>query len=203
MNEPLPTPFNESFKNLYGSFGHRFAALLLDGLFLTPLIVISAILNSVNLTNFYITLPLTNLISLFYYIYLPVKYGATPGKLLMNMQILKIDGTAINYKDAFLRNLPSLVLALTALVTNVIAVTRADADFYNSAKFMEQSNYISSLNPKMFYSQLGLTYIFLFTSLILFLTNSRKRSISDFSGNTVVVYKHQLKKIEDFKKKQI
>lgn len=202
MNKPLPTHFEGSFDSIYGNFGSRFSALLLDGLILSPIVVISLILNSKNLSNFYISFTVTNVISLLYYVYLPVKFGATPGKLLMNMQVLKIDGSTINYKDAFLRNLPSFILSMIALFVNVVAVIRADAVVYNSLKWVKQSEYLNSFNPVMFYSQIGLTYMFLFANLILFLTNRRKRSISDFSGNTVVVYKTQLEKIQNFKNKQ-
>lgn len=201
MIKQLPTHFEGSFENLYGNFGFRFLALLLDGLILSPILVISIILNSKDLSNYYITIPITNIIFLFYYIYFPGKYGGTPGKSLMNMQILKIDGTIINYKDAFLRYLPSFILSIIAVISNVIAIIHADSTIYNTANFMQQSNYISSLNTNMFYSQMGLTYIFLSANLIIFLTNPRKRSISDFSGNTVVVYKNQLEKIKLFKNK--
>jgi uncharacterized RDD family membrane protein YckC len=199
MNKPLPTHFEGSFDNLYGNFGARFSAVLLDGLMLAPMVLVTIILNTKNLSNYYISFAITTVVSLVYYLYLPVKYGATPGKLLMNLQLLKLDGSAITYKDAFQRYLPAFVLSLIALFVTVVAVSRADAEVYNNLKFLQQSDYISSCNPVMFYSQIGLTYIYLFSNLIVFLTNPRKRSISDLSGNTVVVYKTQLGKIEDFK----
>jgi len=199
MNKPLPTHFEGSFYNLYGNFGARFSAMLLDGLILSPMVLITIILNSKNLSNYYISFAVTTVVSLVYYLYLPVKYGATPGKQLMNLQILKIDGSTITYKDAFQRYLPAFVLSLIALFVTAVAISRADAEVYNNLKWLNQSKYLSSFNSVMFYSEIGLTYIYLFSNLIIFLINPRKRSISDFSGNTVVVYKTQLGKIEDFK----
>jgi uncharacterized RDD family membrane protein YckC len=41
-----------------------------------------------------------------YFIILEGRFGKTPGKYLMGLKVLKIDGTRIDYKDALLRNIP-------------------------------------------------------------------------------------------------
>ena len=196
MKQQLPINFEGTSENIYANFGARFSAVLLDGLILSPIILITLILNNKDLHNYYYTTTASNLIMLFYYIYLPKKYGATPGKLLLNLKILKIDGTSIGYEDAFLRYLPTLVLTVLSIASNLIAVNKADITIFNNSSWTEQSAYFNSLNPTMFYSQIVLTNLYLFTNLIIFQTNPRKRSISDFSGDTVVVNKNLLKKIE-------
>lgn len=197
-NQELPPYFDNDFQSIYGNFGARFAALLLDGLIMSPMTVGFMIWNAMDLYSFYYTFPVTLVVCLFYFIYLPVSFGATPGKRLMGLTIVKSTGHKITYKDAFMRYLPPFLLSLIAISCNLVAMHFADPEVYNAASWTEKTEYLTHLNPRMYYSQVSLTYLYFFSNLMLFLVNQRKRSIADFSGDTVVVYDRFMKKISGF-----
>lgn len=200
MEKPqLPVYFDNNFTKVYGNFGSRFAALLLDGLILAPLTIGVLIINNLDIYNVYYTFPISTLITLIYYVILSEKYGATPGKRLMGLTILKSDGDKINYKDAFLRYLPNLVISVLSISATFVAIQFANPETYNTSKWLEKSKYLMELNPRMYYSQIALSNIFVLSNLVIFLVNPRSRSISDLSGDTVVVYDKDLNLVEDFK----
>lgn len=196
-DKQLPVHLEGSFDSIYGNFGYRFAALLLDGIILAPVTVGFLFYNSLNLNNVYIGILVTNLINIFYHIYFPTRFGGTPGKLALGLHILKMNGDAIIYSDAFRRYLPNLLLGLIAIINTLFAVSKADAKLYNDMSWIKQSEYLQSLNSSMFSLQMICINAFFFTSFIIFMINERKRSISDLSGDTAVVKKYYLKQIKE------
>lgn len=202
-NQELPPYFDNSFQSIFANFGLRFAAIIIDGLILAPMTLVVAILNNANLYNYYYTMPVTIVVTFLYFTYLPVKFGATPGKRILGMTILTTYGNKIDFADAFKKHLPQLLLSIIAISCNLVAVKLADAEIYNTGNWVEKTEYLASLNSRMYYSQMALAYIFMFTNLIVFLSNPRRRSISDLSGNTVVVMDQFLDKVEKFKKPSI
>lgn len=115
-----PTPVNPmptSVPNpglIYASFGERFLALLLDSFVLIPVaIVIAIIFTPIKLAVADNAL-LKNLISLIvqitsfvissiYYVYFTGSSGATIGKRVMKIKVIKVDGSVPGYTTAFLR----------------------------------------------------------------------------------------------------
>jgi len=200
-DKQLPVNLEGSFDSIYGNFGYRFAALLLDGIILAPMTIGFLFYNSLNLNNVYVGILVSNVINIFYHIYIPTRFGATPGKLALGLHILKMNGDAINFSDAFRRYLPNLLLGLIAIINTLFAVSKADAKVYNDLSWMKQSEYLQSLNSNMFSIQMICINAFFFTSFIIFMLNERKRSISDLSGDTAVVKKYYLKQIKEVMKK--
>lgn len=197
-NQELPPYFDNDSESIYANFGARFGALLLDGLILAPMTIAIMLWNASDIYSFYYSAPITLLVTFLYTVFLPLKFGATPGKRLIGMRILKSNGNPIAFKDAFMRYLPNFLLALIAILCNLIAVHYADPEIYNNAQWIEKTKYLTTLNPRMYYSQMSISYIYLFSNLIIFLSNPRRRSISDFSGDTVVIYDRFLDKVKSF-----
>jgi uncharacterized RDD family membrane protein YckC len=200
-DKQLPVHLEGSYDSIYGNFGYRFAALLLDGLILAPVTIGFLVYNSMNLNNIYIGIAVTNLINLFYHIFLPTRFGATPGKLILGLHILKMNGDELNYDAAFRRYLPNLLLGIIAIINSLFAVSKADGKTYNAMGWLEQSQYLQNLNANMYYIQMVCINAFFFTSFIVFMLNARKRSISDLSGDTAVVKKYYLKQIKELMNK--
>ena len=199
-DKQLPVHLEGSYDSIYGNFGYRFAALLLDGIILAPISVGFFVFNSMDLNNVYAGILVSNVITIFYHIYFPARFGATPGKLALGLHILKMNGDAITYSDAFRRYLPNLLLGLIAIINTLFAVSKADAKVYNDLSWLKQSEYLQSMNSSMFYIQMICINALLFTSFFIFISNERKRSISDLSGDTAVVKKYYLKQIKEVMK---
>ncbi|WP_445454623.1 RDD family protein [Flavobacterium sp. 25HG05S-40] len=198
----IPLYIDNPNYSLYGNLGERIAAGLLDGVFLAPATIVMMYFNSMDLYNFYYTFVITQLIILGYYLYLPMRYGATPGKRVMGLTILKLDGSALSYRDAFLKHLPMLFMGLFAFVVQCFAMASADATTFNSLSWIEQSKYLQSVGTFPSWIQLTVIYSYSLSNLLLVWKNSRSRSISDWVAGTVVVYTKCLAKIEEYKTKE-
>lgn len=191
----LPLYLYNTFESIYGTFGSRLGALFLDGIFLSPIFIAVAIFNSKQLSNYYYTFLISQLVTLCYFVYLPVRYGATPGKRVLGMTILKIDGSAISYRESFLKLAPQFLLGLVMFTLQCYLISLADEETFNSLPWLKQNNYLKSLLPYYFVIIMVISYGYNFANLLVFLLNERKRSIGDFVAGTVVVYSRFLGRI--------
>lgn len=197
-NKILPVYLENSFERLYGNFGYRFAALLLETLILLPITLVVLFINNTNLYNYYYTLPINYVLVFFYYVYLPVRYGATPGKMIMGLQILKLDGTPIGYKESFLRYLPMFAVTMISVIITLIGLLYADADTYNGLPWVQKQQYIQSFTSPWNYINIGVINLVYFGSFIYYMLDDRNRSLSDVIGGTVVVKSNLIIDIEDW-----
>lgn len=88
---------------IYASFGKRFLAMIIDFFLLTA---ISMIIPPVIFLSFLVYFP----------VFESSRLKGTPGKLLMSTIITNEDGTALSYKQAFLRQLLRFLTGLTCFL---------------------------------------------------------------------------------------
>ena len=193
----LPLPLENTSVKLYGSLGERVASGLLDGVFLAPVTIGVLFFNSLHLYNYYYTFVVTQLIIAAYCIYLPVRYGATPGKRAMGLTILTIDGSAIAYREAFLKYLPMLVIGLFAFVIQAWTIGLADEAKYNSLSWMEQSKYLQSVSQFPLWIEMVVIYVYYIATLLMVIIDKRNRSVSDRLAGTVVIHTRALEEIAE------
>jgi uncharacterized RDD family membrane protein YckC len=90
-NKIIPIKINGINENIYSGFWSRLGANLLDGLILIPASFLLLFINSFNKNIYFIT-AIPNLLFIFifwYNIFLPKRYGGTPGKLIVGIKIVK------------------------------------------------------------------------------------------------------------------
>lgn len=193
----VPIRLEGIYDDIFAGFGPRLASLLLDGIIMMPLIFTVLYLNSSNLETYYYTIIPNLLINLFYHVYLPKKYGGTPGKLIMGIQIIRLDGENIGWKEAFLRHLVIFTLTLFAVTLSIEAISRADEATFESLSWIKQSQYLMSMSPVLFLIYTWLSNIWTWSELIVLLTNPRKRALHDFIAGTVIVKKMYIERIRN------
>lgn len=175
--------------DLYAGFGPRIASLLLDIVFFLPVGILTTWLNGFSKDAFYYTMVPNLLFGLWYYIYLPKKYGGTPGKLLVGIKIVKIDGRPIGWDEAVLRHVVLLVLQIFSFVITIIALDLADEDIYLRLSWLERSAYLTALMPGYFRAYTLVSNVWVWSELIVLLTNPRKRAFHDYMAGTVIIKK--------------
>jgi uncharacterized RDD family membrane protein YckC len=109
---------------------------------------------------------ITMLSGLFYQIYLVIfhyKYGATLGKMMLNIKIINLEGNNINFKQAFLRSSVPIVISLLAMPP------------------------IAHLFPIKLYYLLTISWYLL--DLFIFFIDKERRALHDFIAGTIVVNK--------------
>jgi uncharacterized RDD family membrane protein YckC len=182
--------------NIYASFGPRLASLLLDAVIMMPLIFIIQYINSSSKFMFFYTLIPNLIFGLWYHVYLPKKYGGTPGKVIMGLQILNLNGKSIGWKEAFLRHLIILLLTIFSSILMIDALLSVDDTTFQNLSWIKQSQYLMSLSPILFSIYTWLTNIWSWSELIVLLTNPRKRALHDYIAGTVIVKKRYVERIQ-------
>ena len=116
----------------YAGFWSRFGALWLDFAIFLPLMIINLWANSqFRLYQLFYFIP-GILIGIWYNIYLVGRHGGTPGKLILNLKITKVDGTDIGYWEAFLRASVSTIFGIVLSLGLISAtLSMADAEYFS------------------------------------------------------------------------
>jgi uncharacterized RDD family membrane protein YckC len=169
----------------YGGFWRRFAAMLLDGLVFLPLVSLILWLDTLSkYAQVYLFVP-TRILGIFYHVYLVQRFGGTPGKLIMGLNITKLDGVPVGSREALLRYLPELILSICmGLSFSYASFQMTDAD--QALSFMARSQRQASLAPDFGLIQ-TLNSIWTWSELLVLLTNKKRRALHDFIAGTVVI----------------
>ena len=171
----------------YGGFWIRVGAYFLDFLLLLPLVAIQYVGAQWSSRYFiYSPVPVV-LIMCFYYIYLVMRFGGTPGKRALKLRIAMEDGTKVTGRAAWLRYLPWLVFtALSSLATFAAARHASDAT-YLSLGYLQKFAYLNSIGPSWSGKVSLALQLWMIATVIVMLCNYRRRAIHDFMAGTVVL----------------
>ncbi len=124
------------------------------------------------------------LLWLFIQLYMLKRWGQTPGKMMMGIKVLRVDFEPIGWKEIILRDLFQVLQALGSL-TKMFLVTFAIVDMnlkLTGVSFVPANSLNFMVNR---FSLLSTFWIF--SELLVLLTNQRKRALHDFLAGTVVV----------------
>ena len=201
-NKQTPLQIDGIKDNLYAGFWVRFGSLLLDAIIMIPLIIFTLYLNGLGKNIYFITFIPNLLFGLWYGIYLPKKYGGTPGKLILGLKIIRLDGQAIDWKEAILRYSISMIISLFSVVMMTACILQADDFVYTNLGWMKQTEYLMSLSPTFFKVHTWISNIWIYSELIVILTNKRKRAIHDFIAGTVIVNAKYIDQIRQVMKQE-
>lgn len=165
----------------YAGFGLRFCSMFLDGLLYLPVLLLLSFVHLPGVAVLCMVLSL--LIEAFVEVYLVQRFGGSPGKLLMGLRILQVDGTPVTYLQAILRAGPNLVFGLLGFI--------AFADIYFQTVEAER---ISGVVPNLkvvgpaWYDVVSvLQNVWNWGELLVLLTNQKRRALHDFIAGTIVV----------------
>lgn len=176
-------------KTVYAGFWQRLGAYFLDLLILTPFIGIMVYLFHTSRTGYlYCVLPV-NLMFSFYYIYCVKRWGGTPGKLIIGLKILKLNGENVGWRESILRFIVEFIFGLlNAIAIMMVFYKMTDAQFY-SMKFIDRSKWITENIPNWNKPISLLNNVWIISEFIVILCNEKKRAFHDYIAETVVVVK--------------
>lgn len=128
---------------------------------------------------------ITAVVEFLFYVYLVKRYGATPGKQLMRIRIVKVNDEAVSYREAFLRYLPELMFKICGALYILMHVL----DIVGSSSDLDGGGFAA-----ISYKPLEIAYVIWFlVDCVTILINQKKRAIHDFIAGTVVVTHAQIK----------
>jgi len=122
-------------------------------------------------------------------IWLLKKYGASIGKLIVGLRVLKSDLTPIGFREALIRSSVEMTLAIAAAFTISITLLRVNYDYVRMMPYFQASNYILDSTPIFYVHIMVILQIWTWADIGIMLFNRRRRAIHDYMAGTVVVLK--------------
>ena len=173
----------------YAGFWPRLGSLLLDMVILSPLAAITIWGNHhYRLSDVYAVVPQV-LFGLWFSVYLVGRFGGTPGKLILGLRVVKVSGEPATFSVAFIRDLPGLVLDTlwrVGLVMTLLHMT--DTEYFAIGPHKHYSAIEKMAPPWCHWVEIALQ-VWVWSELIVLLTNKKRRAIHDFIAGTVVIRK--------------
>lgn len=175
---------NKEAENI-GRFWKRLLASLIDCILLFPWAIFWS--NIYHRESFFIIGRIMIVLSHFLLFILFVRiFKGTPGKLILRLRIVKINGDKISFKETFLRDLVSFIIVILVAVLFIWT-------YSNNPQLAEMKPlgiFIKNLKKDSmpYYNIIQLlSSLFWIADVIVFLANKRNRALHDFIAGTIVV----------------
>ncbi len=173
----------------YAGFWRRFGAFWIDGIVFLPVTGIFYLAQEhFRLAELYLLAPMLA-VSIWFQIYLVAKYGGTPGKILLKIRIVMVDGSPATMKAAILRYAILLILSLLSQTAYIMAVLKMTDTEYHALSFMPRTLRLHELAPSWLPVVDALLQIWIWGEFITLLFNKKRRAVHDFIAGTVVIKK--------------
>ena len=173
----------------YAGFWKRFASIMIDGLIFLPFILAYVFFESIS-KSVGISIHLANtLFSIMYSVYFIAKYGQTPGKMAVAIQVVKVNGEAVSWKEAILRHAVDALFAVISGVAVCIAITKIPSTEYVALTWDARTHKMYELYPVWYSWVTALSNIWIWSELVVLLFNRKRRALHDFMAGTVVIHR--------------
>jgi len=119
MQSPYESPYQQAAPQLqYVSVGPRFLAVLIDTIILA---IVNGIIGAVLHNSSAIGI-ISAVIGIAYYIIMEATQGATVGKMVLGLRVVRADGAPISWNESVIRNLLRIVDGLFIYLIGAILV---------------------------------------------------------------------------------
>lgn len=115
------------------------------------------------------------------------RWGQTPGKMLMGVQVVGIEQPELTTKQALLRMSPDLVYGSADLLKVILVLSGILTIGLHFSGTQPPDTYLVPLPEVLFHYLLGFYSFWMFTECIVLLFNRKKRALHDLLAQTVVV----------------
>ncbi len=172
---------------IYAGFWLRLGALLVDMVFLLPLILLVRWgQDHFRLFELYWLAP-NLLLNLFLHVYLVGRFGGSPGKLVLGIRITRVDGSRVGYARALLREAPTLVLYFIYMIGLALPLLSMSEAQYQTLNHHHQYTELAKFAPTWVHWVDIANQAWIWSEFLVMLTNERRRALHDFLAGTVVI----------------
>ena len=122
-----------------------------------------------------------------YTIYGHGRFGQTVGKYLVGIRVLRVSGSNIGWREAWLRSSLDIVFACLSALSTLVALSQIpDAQYYGVGMMQRAAN-LNAYNPSWLDWVAIAANIWIWSEVLIILFNKKRRSLHDFIAGTVVV----------------
>lgn len=171
----------------YATFWQRFGAMWIDFLVLLPVILLQGWLESFSKVMAVILVIPMAAVYCAYIIFCHGRFGQTVGKHVMGIRVVRTTGERIGWREAWLRSTFEVLVSVFGVVASFIALASiADTDYYGVGWWQRAQN-LQGHTPAWFgWTDIALDF-WMWSEVVIMLTNRRRRALHDFIAGTVVV----------------
>jgi uncharacterized RDD family membrane protein YckC len=175
---------------VYSDFWYRFAALAIDSVLS---IAVSALIVSAlrpAMPDFVFSLLFGTTWLLVVSAYCVVRFGGSPGKLLLKLRIVTMDGEPLTYRHALLRVLPDYVLTTASVLMVAWAISQVDGAAFEGLSSRARSELVTATIPVWILWPIRLSQCaWGLGDIAVFVDSHERRALHDLIAGTVVVHK--------------
>jgi uncharacterized RDD family membrane protein YckC len=170
----------------YAGFWRRLGAGLIDFCVFLPFIVLHAWAFSVSLTIGVLVSIVSSFLYPGYSIYFHGRFGQTIGKMAMKIRVISQNGAPLAWSQACYRSSVELLLSLAQTATLMVAASRIPGAGYDGSNWTDRAQRLEELTPYT-WELMVLTNVWVWSELVIMLTNKQRRALHDFIGGSIVV----------------
>ncbi len=170
----------------FAKFWSRAGAYIIDGIIIGAFTLIINAINIANFKSFLIYLPIA-IIAIFYKPFMESKYGATLGKMALNLKVIDQNFNQIDFKQSLLR---SIILIFPAILfVPIYYFAFNNPNLAKSTQLFEFAQGLAIEYPIQSWIS-NLSFLIIVIDLIVLLTDQTKtqRSLHDRIANTYVIF---------------
>jgi uncharacterized RDD family membrane protein YckC len=169
----------------WAGFWIRAGATMIDLLILIPILGIY-FYNLLSLKILFVQL-LIILLMMVYKPWMEFKYGATLGKMALNLKVVSTDFKALTLSQAIIRYIPWMAGSLISIYSSVLLFS--NPDFMASDSWMYAASLQQSVLPDSVTYLNSFASLFLLASIIVVAFTHEKQGIHDIIAKTFCIYK--------------
>jgi uncharacterized RDD family membrane protein YckC len=173
---------------IYVGFWQRLAAYALDFAILVPYALVARQLINTSRSAYLVNLILGTILAIVFEVYLVKRFGGSPGKLIMGIQIAKLDGSKVGYRQAIIRY--SVLFLISILSSAGLLMSLFSMSDLEYAAFTSAQAHVRALEAgaPSWYQPLQIAgAVWVYSEFLVLLTNKKRRALHDFMAGTVVI----------------
>ena len=171
----------------YGTVWQRTFGALIDDLLLLPLGLLILWLNHLSKTTALIDMVPMVAISLGYNIYCSGRFGQTVGMWLEGIRIVKVDGRAIGWREAWLRSSIRIIFDVPDTIAGFIALLSIPDTAYYGVDWWQQTLNLVKYYPWWYLILHRAGGIWFGCDILAIVLNKKRRALHDFIAGTIVI----------------
>jgi uncharacterized RDD family membrane protein YckC len=175
----------EEVKIQYVGFWTRILVNIIDIILLIPIIFVYQFIMKLSLeSRSVIPITIYYIILYLYLIFMMVRFGGTPGRLILKTKITNVNGEKLSVLQAFLRLITYIPSSIAFIVSIQFVINQINMEGLQGKEIMEfyklkkESNIFNSIGS-----------ILLLIDILWILFNKKKRALHDYLAGSFVVYK--------------
>ncbi|MBP8084400.1 MAG: RDD family protein [Spirochaetes bacterium] len=176
----------------YAGFLNRFFANVIDSAIFAVIFIPVFHLLKMNQHYLFGLMLISFIITPIYFIYFHAKSGATPGKSIIGLKVVKLDFTDITLKYSILRSSGDILFSIMNLIWLAITIGNYYSNEQVTSEKFTYNDFITLFGSLYFVAIRFMERIWFWSEVAFVLTNSKKRAIHDFIAGTVVVVENTL-----------